>query len=77
VYKRQLLDGIGNAYADEILHRARLSPVRMTDQLDGAELLRLHAAARGVLAEASGPPPSAPGFQAANPLSSSRGMKRA
>jgi formamidopyrimidine-DNA glycosylase len=47
----RLLDGIGNAYADEILHRARLSPVRMTDQLDGAELERLHAAARAVLGE--------------------------
>src|SRR5262249_59573021 len=34
----RLLDGIGNAYADEILHRARLSPVRMTDQLGDAEL---------------------------------------
>jgi formamidopyrimidine-DNA glycosylase len=47
----RLLDGIGNAYADEILHRARLSPVRMADQLDDAELGRLHAAARAVLAE--------------------------
>jgi formamidopyrimidine-DNA glycosylase len=50
----RLLDGIGNAYADEILHRARLSPVRMTDQLDAAEVARLHAAARGVLAEWAG-----------------------
>jgi formamidopyrimidine-DNA glycosylase len=47
----RLLDGIGNAYADEILHRARLSPVRMTDQLGDAEVERLHAAARGVLSE--------------------------
>ena len=47
----RLLDGIGNAYADEILHRARLSPVRMTDRLEGAELARLHAAARAVLGE--------------------------
>ena len=47
----RLLDGIGNAYADEILHRARLSPVRMTDQLGDAELGRLHAAARAILAE--------------------------
>jgi formamidopyrimidine-DNA glycosylase len=47
----RLLDGIGNAYADEILHRARLSPVRMTDQLSGAEVERLHAAARAVLTE--------------------------
>jgi formamidopyrimidine-DNA glycosylase len=47
----RLLDGIGNAYADEILHRARLSPVRMTDQLKGDETARLHAAARDVLTE--------------------------
>ena len=47
----RLLDGIGNAYADEILHRARLSPVRMTDQLTAAEMERLHAAARAVLTE--------------------------
>jgi formamidopyrimidine-DNA glycosylase len=47
----RLLDGIGNAYADEILHRARLSPVRMTDQLRDAELTRLHAAACAVLVE--------------------------
>jgi formamidopyrimidine-DNA glycosylase len=54
--KRTLTDprffsGIGNAYADEILHRARLSPVRMSDQLSGEEVARLHAAARDVLAE--------------------------
>jgi formamidopyrimidine-DNA glycosylase len=47
----RLLDGIGNAYADEILHRARLSPVRLTDQLSRAEVERLHAAARAVLTE--------------------------
>ena len=47
----RLLDGIGNAYADEILHRARLSPVRMTDQLGDAELVRLHAATRAILTE--------------------------
>ncbi len=47
----RLLDGIGNAYADEILHRARLSPVRMSDQLSDAELARLHDAARAVLTE--------------------------
>jgi formamidopyrimidine-DNA glycosylase len=47
----RLLDGIGNAYADEILHRARLSPVRMTDHLGAAEAERLHAAARAVLSE--------------------------
>jgi formamidopyrimidine-DNA glycosylase len=47
----RLLAGIGNAYADEILHRARLSPVRMTNQLGDAEIARLHAAARAVLGE--------------------------
>ena len=47
----RFLDGIGNAYADEILHRARLSPVRMTDRLDDDEVTRLHAAARAVLTE--------------------------
>jgi formamidopyrimidine-DNA glycosylase len=47
----RVLDGIGNAYADEILHRARLSPVRMTDRLSDAETARLHAAARAVLVE--------------------------
>ncbi len=47
----RLLSGIGNAYGDEILHRARLSPVRMTDQLDAAELARLFEAAQAVLNE--------------------------
>ena len=47
----RLLDGIGNAYADEILHRARLSPVRMTHQLTEADLVRLHDGARAVLTE--------------------------
>ncbi|MGH7299321.1 MAG: DNA-formamidopyrimidine glycosylase family protein, partial [Candidatus Rokuibacteriota bacterium] len=37
----RLLSGIGNAYADEILHRARLSPVRMTRQLSDEETARL------------------------------------
>jgi formamidopyrimidine-DNA glycosylase len=46
-----LFSGIGNAYSDEILHRARLSPVTMTKALDDEEVARLHAAARAVLAE--------------------------
>jgi formamidopyrimidine-DNA glycosylase len=45
------LSGIGNAYSDEILHRARLSPFRQTKGLDGPEMLRLHAAALDVLEE--------------------------
>jgi formamidopyrimidine-DNA glycosylase len=42
-------DGIGNAYSDEILHAARLSPLRLTRSLKPEEVARLHAAARGVL----------------------------
>lgn len=39
-----LLSGIGNAYSDEILHRARLSPVKLSQRLDAEEIARLHAA---------------------------------
>jgi formamidopyrimidine-DNA glycosylase len=45
----RILAGIGNAYSDEILHRARLSPVRQTRRLSEAETLRLFAAARETL----------------------------
>ena len=47
----RLLSGIGNAYSDEILHRARLSPVRLTRQLNDDEMARLHAAAQATLRE--------------------------
>ena len=47
----QLFSGIGNAYSDEILHRARLSPVTLTRKLDNAEIQRLFEACRTVLAE--------------------------
>ncbi len=47
----RLLSGIGNAYSDEILHRARLSPVRLTRQLDQPEIERLYAGTRDVLRE--------------------------
>src|SRR5581483_6330597 len=42
----RLFSGIGNAYSDEILHRARLSPVAMTPQLTPEEIARLHQATR-------------------------------
>jgi len=45
------LSGIGNAYSDEILHRARLSPIAMTQKLDEEELRRLHEAIRTTLLE--------------------------
>ncbi len=47
----RILDGIGNAYSDEILHRARLSPLRLTSKLADEELARLLAAARSVLTQ--------------------------
>ncbi|HEY7517598.1 MAG TPA: DNA-formamidopyrimidine glycosylase family protein [Methylomirabilota bacterium] len=46
-----LLSGIGNAYGDEILHRARLSPVKLTRQLTDAEVARLFEATRATLAD--------------------------
>ena len=44
-----LVDGIGNAYSDEILHAAKLSPFRMTDALNDTEWKTLHAKAKDVL----------------------------
>jgi formamidopyrimidine-DNA glycosylase len=54
--KRALTDprlfcGIGNAYSDEILHRARLSPIMLTNKLGAEEVQRLHSAAREVLVQ--------------------------
>jgi formamidopyrimidine-DNA glycosylase len=46
-----VLSGIGNAYSDEILHRARMSPFKRTAQLTAEEVARLHAAAVAVLRE--------------------------
>lgn len=44
-----LIAGIGNAYSDEILHAARLSPIAMTFDLTDGEIARLHAATRSTL----------------------------
>ncbi len=54
--KRALADphlfaGIGNAYSDEILHRAQLSPVAMTSKLGDEEIRRLFEATKAVLGE--------------------------
>jgi formamidopyrimidine-DNA glycosylase len=46
-----LLSGVGNAYSDEILHRAQLSPVAMTQKLTSEEMERLYAATREILIE--------------------------
>jgi formamidopyrimidine-DNA glycosylase len=47
----RLFSGIGNAYSDEILHRAGLSPVAMTRSLDAAATRRLFDATQAVLSE--------------------------
>lgn len=46
-----LFSGIGNAYSDEILHRARLSPVQLTKNLSDEESARLFEACKGTLRE--------------------------
>ena len=45
------MSGIGNAHSDEILLRARLSPVKLTSRLTGDEIARLHEAIKSSLAE--------------------------
>jgi formamidopyrimidine-DNA glycosylase len=47
----RLFSGIGNAYSDELLHRARLSPVKLTSRLTDAEIAILFQATRDTLAE--------------------------
>jgi formamidopyrimidine-DNA glycosylase len=46
-----LLSGIGNAYSDEILHRAKLSPLKLARQLSDEEVARLHAAVKSTLVD--------------------------
>ena len=46
---QKILAGIGNAYSDEILHAARMSPFAAAGRLDGADVDRLYAALRDVL----------------------------
>jgi formamidopyrimidine-DNA glycosylase len=47
----RLFSGIGNAYSDEILHRARLSPLVLTSRLTDVEIERLYDATRATLRE--------------------------
>jgi formamidopyrimidine-DNA glycosylase len=49
---QSLIAGVGNAYSDEALHRAQLSPFKKTGSLTPAEVERLHDAVVGVLSEA-------------------------
>src|SRR5262249_40182397 len=47
----RLFSGIGNAYSDEILHRARLSPLMLTSKLTDGDIAKLFEACTAVLAE--------------------------
>lgn len=49
---QKIIAGIGNAYSDEILHTARLSPFALASELDDEQVERLDAAIRSVLGEA-------------------------
>ncbi len=49
---QQVVAGLGNAYSDEVLHAARLSPFRPCGRLSAEEVARLHAAIRRTLEEA-------------------------
>lgn len=59
---QSILAGVGNAYSDEILHAAKMSPYALASSLDDAEIDRLYAATadtlREALAAASGKPPA-------------------
>ena len=50
--KPRFFSGIGNAYSDEILHSARLSPIKLTGKLNADEILQLFAATRHILSTA-------------------------
>jgi formamidopyrimidine-DNA glycosylase len=49
---QKIIAGIGNAYSDEVLHAARMSPFRLASSLDAGEVAELHAVIVGTLTEA-------------------------
>jgi len=49
---QQVLAGVGNAYSDEILHRAKLSPFAISDRLTDAQMATLYEATRSLLTDA-------------------------
>jgi formamidopyrimidine-DNA glycosylase len=51
---QEILAGIGNAYSDEILHRARMSPFAMSDRLTDEQMATLYEAAQAELKDAVG-----------------------
>jgi len=51
---QRAMAGVGNAWSDDVLHRAKLSPFARPERLDAGEIASLHAALVGVLTEARG-----------------------
>ena len=52
ITEQQVISGVGNAYSDEILHRARLSPFAISSSLTDEQMQRLYDATQGVLRDA-------------------------
>ena len=65
----RILNGIGNAYSDEILHTARLSPMKLTQSLGDEEIRRLYDATRGTLERWIGTPAARAGCELGRLLS--------
>ncbi len=52
ILDQHVIAGIGNIYADEILHRAKIGPLRLSNTLTPREIARLHESILGILGEA-------------------------
>jgi len=69
---QRAMAGVGNAWSDDVLHRAKMSPFARPERLDPSEVERLHAALVGVLTEARATLASQVGDEVAIPKASER-----
>jgi hypothetical protein len=69
---QRAMAGVGNAWSDDVLHRAKMSPFARPERLDPAEVERLHAALVGVLTEARATLASQVGDEVVIPKASER-----
>jgi formamidopyrimidine-DNA glycosylase len=69
---QRAMSGVGNAWSDDVLHRAKMSPFARPERLDEAEVERLHAALVGVLTEARATLASQVGDEVVIPKASER-----
>jgi formamidopyrimidine-DNA glycosylase len=69
---QRAMAGVGNAWSDDVLHRARMSPFARPERLDEADVERLHAALVGVLTEARAALAEQVGDEVAIPKASER-----